>query len=78
MREALAPYQPTTTVNLDHPYFARATPRTMLIDEMEALWAPIAAHDDWTDFHRALGEIEQMRQAYAGDAKSEARAGTSS
>jgi len=50
----------------------------MLIDEMEALWAPIAERDDWSDFHRVLGEIEQMRQAYAGDAKSSARAGTSS
>ncbi len=78
LRDALAPYEPSATVNLDHPYFARSTPRTMLIDEMEALWAPIAEHDDWTAFHHVLGEIEQMRQAYAGDAKSAARAGTSS
>jgi hypothetical protein len=50
----------------------------MLIDEMEALWAPIAERDDWSDFHRALGEIEDMRQAYAGDPKSSARPGISS
>ena len=78
LREALTPYQPATNVNLDHPYFARTIPRTMLIDEMEALWAPIAGRDDWGEFHRALGEIEAMRQAYAGDAKSAERAGTSS
>ena len=78
VRIALAPYEPSNSVNLEHPYFARAIPRTMLIDEMEALWAPIAERDDWTEFHRALGEIEEMRQAYAGDTKSSARPGTSS
>ena len=53
--------------NLDHPYFARQTPRTMLIDEMEALWAPIAERDDWRALYEALGEIEEMREAYAGE-----------
>jgi hypothetical protein len=37
----------------------------MLIDEMEAIWAPIAERDDWSLFHQTLGEIEEMRQAYA-------------
>ena len=78
VREALSPYAPDETVNLAHPYFARSVPRTMLIDEMEALWAPIAERDDWTDFQRVLGEIEQMRDAYAGDRKSASRSGTSS
>jgi uncharacterized protein YdiU (UPF0061 family) len=78
VREALAPYAAAASVNLGHPYFARPVPRTMLIDEMEALRAPIAERDDWSDFHRVLGEIEEMRQAYAGDAKSSARPGTSS
>jgi hypothetical protein len=45
---------------------------------MEALWAPIAEHDDWSDFHRVLGEIDEMRLAYAGDAKSSARPGANS
>ncbi len=52
--------------NLEHPYFARETPRTMLIDELEAIWAPIADRDDWSALERALAEINQMRQAYAG------------
>ena len=78
VREALGPYDATSSVNLDHPYFSRMLPRTMLIDEMEALWAPIAEADDWSDFHRVLGETEQMRQAYAGDRKSSSRPGTSS
>ena len=51
--------------NLDHPYFARETPRTMLIDEMESLWTPIAERDDWAPLYAALDEIEEMRQAYS-------------
>ncbi|MBN9316671.1 MAG: YdiU family protein [Devosia sp.] len=53
--------------NLDHPYFSRETPRTTLIEEMEALWAPIAERDDWRPLYEALGEIEEMREAYAGE-----------
>ena len=37
----------------------------MLIEEMEALWAPIAEADDWSAFYRVLGEIEEMREAYS-------------
>ena len=77
VREALAAYEAADNANLDHPYFARLTPRTMLIDEMEALWAPIAETDDWSAFYAALDEIEAMREAYAGDRKSSARAGIS-
>jgi len=78
IRWAFAQYTPSSAVNLDHPYFARTAPRTMLIDEMEALWAPIAEADDWSEFHRVLGEIDEMREAYAGDRKSSARPGISS
>jgi serine/tyrosine/threonine adenylyltransferase len=62
--DALETYRPTEDVNLGHPYFARATPRSMLIDEMEAIWAPIAESDDWSLFQNTLAEIAQMRQAY--------------
>jgi uncharacterized protein YdiU (UPF0061 family) len=66
IRAAFEDYVPAGNANLGHPYFDRDTPRTMLIDEMEALWAPIAERDDWSDFHATLAEIEEMRQAYAG------------
>ena len=62
--ELLRRFDPAPVSNLSHPYFARSTPRTMLIDEMEALWAPIAEADDWSAFTGALAEIEQMRAAY--------------
>lgn len=57
-------FEPAKDVNLDHPYFARPTPRTMLIDQVEAIWAPIAESDDWNLFLDTLSEIGQMRDAY--------------
>lgn len=49
----------------DHAYFRRSRPRTMLIDEMEALWTPITETDDWVPLNAALAEIDEMRAAYA-------------
>src|SRR5690606_10956971 len=46
--DLLEAYGPSGNANLDHAYFARPRPRTMLIEEMEAIWAPIAEHDDWS------------------------------
>ncbi len=63
----IAAHPTAADANLGHPYFARETPRTILIDEMEALWAPIAERDDWRPLYEALGEIEEMREAYAGE-----------
>ena len=64
-RGHLAARTPRQTLQIDHPYFARPTPRSMLIDEMEALWTPIAADDDWGPLQRALAEIAEMRAAYS-------------
>lgn len=62
--DGLEAYAPVPDLNLSHPYFARKTPRTMLIDEVEAIWAPIAESDDWGLFHQTLAEIAEMREAY--------------
>jgi len=64
LADALEAYRPSAGVNLDHPYFARQNPRTMLVDEVEAIWAPIAADDDWGLFQKTLAEIAEMRDAY--------------
>ncbi|HYE00724.1 MAG TPA: YdiU family protein [Alphaproteobacteria bacterium] len=50
-------------LRLDHPYFAGA-PCTMLIDEVEAIWAPIAERDDWSALHAKLERVAAMREAY--------------
>jgi hypothetical protein len=51
-------------VKVDHPYFA-GKPCTMLINEVEAIWAPIAAGDDWSAFAAKLDQIHVMADAYA-------------
>ena len=57
-------YRPANDLNLDHAYFTRPKPRTMLVDDVEAIWAPIAERDDWGMFHSTLAEVAEMRQAY--------------
>ncbi|MEI8146855.1 MAG: protein adenylyltransferase SelO family protein, partial [Alphaproteobacteria bacterium] len=44
-------------------YFEGEAPATLLIEEVEALWAPIAAHDDWSAFEAKLAQIERARLA---------------
>jgi hypothetical protein len=36
----------------------------MLIDEVEALWAPIAGNDDWSGLDAKLADIRLMANAY--------------
>lgn len=52
---------------LAHAYFAREKPETLLIDEIEALWAPIAENDDWSLFSTKLEGIAQKRNALIGE-----------
>ncbi|WP_414473747.1 protein adenylyltransferase SelO [Microvirga sp. M2] len=63
-RTAVEEFQPRPATGLDHAYFARETPCTMLIDEVEALWEPIAQRDDWSAFSSKLAGIRQMAEAY--------------
>jgi uncharacterized protein YdiU (UPF0061 family) len=61
---ALEGFEPAPDAHLDHPYFARTSPCTMLIEDVEATWAPIADRDDWTIFNAKLSDIAIMAQAY--------------
>ncbi len=54
-----------SAVALRHPYFQRTTPHTLHIDDVEALWAPIAEHDDWSLFEQKLADIAELRAALA-------------
>ena len=49
----------------DHPYFKLPDPCTILIDEVEAIWAPIAAADDWSAFHAKIAAIRVMGEGLA-------------
>ncbi len=64
VRAALRDYQPASKMSLNHPYFDQASPCTMLIDTVEALWQPIVERDDWSHFEAKLAQIEQMAAAY--------------
>ncbi|MGE0596813.1 MAG: protein adenylyltransferase SelO family protein [Hyphomonadaceae bacterium] len=46
-------------------YFQRPAPCTLLIEEVEAIWAPIAERDDWSAFDAKLTDIAEMREALA-------------
>ena len=69
LRDALAAHDAAPGARLDHAYFTRAKPCSMLIDEMEAIWAPIAEADDWSALDAKLRDIAEMRAAY-GNTKS--------
>ena len=62
IKEALMSYAP---VRPGFPYFQSPTPTSLLIDEIEAIWAPIAEDDDWSAFEAKLTDIEALRQALA-------------
>jgi len=64
-RDVIGSYEPASDTVAAHPYFHGASPCTMLIDEMEAIWAPIAADDDWGPLHEKLEAIAGMREAYS-------------
>ena len=64
VRLALRGYALFPGAKIAHPYFSRSTPCTMLIDEVEAIWAPIAEKDDWSVFHAKLDAIAEMGDAF--------------
>lgn len=48
----------------DHAYWS-GTPCSMLIDEVETLWASIAGSDDWAPLHAKVATIRHMAEALA-------------
>ena len=49
---------------LDHAYFRSDQPTSLEIEQIEALWAPIAEHDDWSAFEQKLADTRAMATAY--------------
>ncbi|MFD0847438.1 protein adenylyltransferase SelO family protein [Sphingosinicella xenopeptidilytica] len=62
-RTAVSAYEPAADIS--HSYWSDAEPCTMLIDEVEAIWAPIDAADDWGAFNAKIAAIRRMGEAYA-------------
>lgn len=54
---------PVRPDRLTAPYFQMPRPVSLVIEDVEALWAPIAAEDDWSAFAAKTAHIEAARQA---------------
>jgi uncharacterized protein YdiU (UPF0061 family) len=52
-----------------HAYWSDEAPCSMLIDEVEAIWAAIADGDDWGPFDAKIAAIRRMGDAMAEDAR---------
>ncbi len=65
LRKQMFERRPVREERLFHPYFSRPRPSTLLIDEIEALWARIAEDDDWSAFEAKLADIAEAREALA-------------
>ena len=63
-RDLLKAYEPDRPERLEAAYFGRPDPEELLYDEIEALWAAIAAEDDWGPFEAKLAAIAAARAAY--------------
>jgi hypothetical protein len=46
-----------------HPYWRDVAPCSMHIEEVEAIWAAIAEHDDWQPFEDKIAAIRRMDEA---------------
>lgn len=47
-----------------HDYFRQEKPTTLLIDEIESIWASISDHDDWSHFEAKLQSLRKFRGIY--------------
>ena len=64
LAEVLAGYAPSGE---DHPHWNKPEAESLLIDEVEAIWAAIAEHDNWQPLHAKIAAIRQLGEAL-GDA----------
>jgi uncharacterized protein YdiU (UPF0061 family) len=65
LEAALGAHEPVAAPPAARAYFEGEGPATLLIEEVEALWAPIAEHDDWSLFTAKLDQIDRAREAHA-------------
>lgn len=63
-REFMARLNDAERVTDEHPYWRADTPRSMLIEEMEAIWAAIDRDDDWSAFHACIEAQRRMGEAH--------------
>ncbi|MEM7689734.1 MAG: YdiU family protein [Pseudomonadota bacterium] len=59
--EALSPYEAS---DASHDYWADDAPQSMLIEEVEAIWAAIDERDDWSALHAKIEALRRMGEAH--------------
>lgn len=64
LRDLLFAHEPKDPQRLEAAYFSQAGPTTLLIEDVENIWAPIAQADEWHLFAQFLDKIKDMRAAY--------------
>lgn len=62
-RAGLLARTPVRPERLGHAVFQAPAPPTLLIEDVEALWTPIAEHDDWSLFQTKIAAIAALREA---------------
>ncbi|MBZ5709123.1 protein adenylyltransferase SelO family protein [Nannocystis pusilla] len=67
VRRAWAEHAPAAPARLAHRYYAGDAPCSLLIDEVEALWAPIAERDDWAPLAAKLAAIREVAALHGRD-----------
>ena len=52
------------TVHSPHPYWSDPAPQSMLIEEVEAIWAAVTERDDWAPLEAKIRAIRRMGEAH--------------
>jgi uncharacterized protein YdiU (UPF0061 family) len=60
VRQRLRRYEPARPDWMEHPAHTQRHACDMLIDEVEAIWAPIAARDDWSAFEAKIAALRDL------------------
>lgn len=63
----LLTHAPDRPQRLQHLYFKRGEPSTLVYEDHAALWKQIAEDDDWSGFDEKLADIELMRRGLSGE-----------
>lgn len=63
IRAGFAARQAVRPERLQHAYFQRPTPASLVIEEVEALWSAIAERDDWSAFDAKIADIRALHEA---------------
>lgn len=64
LKETVKSFEVLDKTKQKHPYFKGNKACSMLIDELESLWLPIAERDDWAPFESKLQAIRAFRGVY--------------